>query len=74
MIQIDRQRTPRDLLPAIERLFSVSADKIRAIETSWRAEDGAPVFTVQGRYAARGWTDSLMSGESATRGMVTRTS
>ena len=57
MIQIDRQRTPRDLLPAIERLFSVSADKIRAIETSWRAEDGAPVFTVQGRYAARGWTE-----------------
>ena len=57
MIQIDRQRTPRDLVPALERLFAVSADKIRALETSWRAEDGAPVFTVQGRYAARGWTE-----------------
>ena len=57
MMQIDRQRTPRDLLPQIDRLFSSSAAKIRSIEASWRAEDGAPVFTVGGRYVARGWTE-----------------
>ena len=57
MIHIDRQRSPRDLLPKIERLFSLSADKIRSIEANWRPEEGAPVFTVQGRYAARGWTE-----------------
>ena len=57
MIQIDRRRAPADLLPAIARLFDLSAAKIRAIEETWRPEDGAPVFTVQGRYQARGWTE-----------------
>jgi unsaturated chondroitin disaccharide hydrolase len=57
MLRIDRQRTPADLLPAIDRLFELSAAKIRAIEASWRPEDGAPVFTVEGVYRARGWTE-----------------
>ena len=57
MIQIDRQRTPADLLPRIERLFALSAQKIRSLEQSWNPADGAPVFTVEGRYQARGWTD-----------------
>ena len=57
MIQIDRRRAPRDLLPKIDRLFALSAGKIRSVEDSWRTEDGAPVFTVEGRYKARGWTE-----------------
>src|SRR5260221_2015028 len=57
MMQIDRRRTPRDLLPKIARVFDVSAGKIRAIEDTWRSADGAPVFTVKGRYQARGWTE-----------------
>jgi unsaturated chondroitin disaccharide hydrolase len=57
MIHIDRLRTPRDLLPKIDRLFEISAQKLRSIEQTWRPEDGAPVFTVQGRYQARGWTE-----------------
>jgi unsaturated chondroitin disaccharide hydrolase len=57
MIRIDRQRTAADLLPAIDRLFELSAAKIRAIDASWRPEDGAPVFTVDGVYRARGWTE-----------------
>lgn len=57
MMRIDRQRTPADLLPAIDRLFELSAAKIRAIEAAWRPEDGAPVFTVDGAYRARGWTE-----------------
>jgi hypothetical protein len=57
MITFDRRRSARDLLPKIERLFELSASKIRLIEKEWRPERGAPVFTVQGRYAARGWTD-----------------
>jgi rhamnogalacturonyl hydrolase YesR len=57
MIHIDRHRSPRDLLPKIDRLFALSAGKIRAIEDGWRPEAGAPVFTVQGRYQARGWTE-----------------
>jgi hypothetical protein len=57
MIRLDTQRAPRDLLPKIDRLFTLSAAKIRAIEHTWRPEDGAPVFTVNGRYQARGWTE-----------------
>jgi hypothetical protein len=57
MLHIDRERTPADLLPAINRLFALSADKIRAIDKSWRPQDGSPVFTVGGRYSSRGWTE-----------------
>src|SRR6476469_5954436 len=57
MIHVDRRRSPRDLLPKIDRLFDLSARKIRSIEDTWRPGDGAPVFTVEGRYRARGWTE-----------------
>jgi unsaturated chondroitin disaccharide hydrolase len=57
MIQIGRERAPADLLPRIDGLFALSASKIRALEQAWNPADGSPVFTVEGRYEARGWTD-----------------
>jgi len=57
MIHIDRRRTPRDLLPKIDRLFAASAAKIRSIDATWDPAQGAPVFTVRGRYQTRGWTE-----------------
>ena len=57
MIRIDRQRAAGDLLPAINRVFELSAQKIRSIEDTWRPEDGSPVFTVDGIYKSRGWTE-----------------
>jgi unsaturated chondroitin disaccharide hydrolase len=57
MIEIQRERTPADLLPAINRLFNISAGKIRSLEKSWSPASGAPVFTAEGRYTARGWTE-----------------
>ena len=56
MIRPDRSRTPRDLLPAIDRMFELSAEKIRSLDRTWPSS-GAPVFTVEGRYTARGWTE-----------------
>jgi hypothetical protein len=56
-MRIDRPITPRDLLPKIDRMFELSAGKIRALEASWPADAGAPVFTVEGRYQSRGWTE-----------------
>src|SRR5687768_13916439 len=56
MIRCDRSRTARDLLPAIDRMFELSATKIQSLDRSWTAA-GAPVFTVDGRYTARGWTE-----------------
>jgi hypothetical protein len=41
----------------VERLFALSADKIRRLERSWKPASGTPVFTVKGRYTSRGWTE-----------------
>ena len=56
MIRLDRVRTPTDLVPAVDRLFEVSAPKIRALAAAG-SSNGAPVFTVHGKYTARGWTE-----------------
>src|SRR5437764_4566100 len=56
-MRIDRRRAATELLPRIARLFELSAAKIHALERTWRPTDGAPVFTAQGRYRARGWTE-----------------
>jgi len=57
MLKIDSSLTPASLLPAVERVFALSAQKILALEKSWRPKDGAPVFTVRGKYVSRGWTE-----------------
>src|SRR5262245_61732237 len=57
MIRIDRTRTPQELIRKIDRLFELSASKIQAIEKTWNPGQGAPVFTIDGRYTTRGWTE-----------------
>jgi unsaturated chondroitin disaccharide hydrolase len=49
--------TPAALLPALDTVFTASAAKIDATEAAWRPEEGSPVFTVEGRWRARGWTE-----------------
>jgi hypothetical protein len=56
-VRIDERVTAAALLPQIERLWALSAQKIRAIEATWQPAHGTPVFTVQGRYTSRGWTE-----------------
>jgi hypothetical protein len=57
MMQNDHRRSLRDLLPKIDRMFEMSAGKIRSLEDSWPDHAGAPVFTVDGKYRSRGWTE-----------------
>ncbi len=57
MIRIDDSLNPNDLLPALKRMWELSAVKIDAIEKKWNPSDGSPVFTVEGRYVSRGWTE-----------------
>lgn len=57
MIRIDPALRPDELLPAIARMWELSAGKILDLESGWDPADGAPVFTVAGRYTARGWTE-----------------
>ncbi len=56
-IKINQQLTARKLLPRIDRLFELSAAKISSIEKNWNPARGTPVFTVEGKYASRGWTE-----------------
>jgi unsaturated chondroitin disaccharide hydrolase len=57
MINLDKNLTPQDLLPKLERFWSRSAQCIEAIEVSSPPGSASPVFTVAGRYTARGWTE-----------------
>ena len=56
-LKIDYQLRPQKLVRKIERLFELSAQKILNLEKTWKSEDGTPVFTVNGRYTSRGWTE-----------------
>ena len=57
MIFVDDTLQPADLVPAMERLWAVSGEKILALERDWDPTAGSPVFTVAGRYSSRGWTE-----------------
>lgn len=56
-MHINNALTVQELKPHIERLFELSGKKILAIEETWPAEKGTPVFTVAGTYTTRGWTE-----------------
>jgi unsaturated chondroitin disaccharide hydrolase len=56
-IKIDSQVKPQDLVPMLVQLFEISEVKIRALAQRWKPAQGSPVFTIQGRYASRGWTE-----------------
>src|SRR5690349_22683294 len=57
MIHSDPQLTPQSLKPRFERLFELSAAKIRALGETWDSTAGAPVVTVRGVYSSRAWTE-----------------
>jgi len=57
VIDLSHSLTPADLLPKLERFWEASGAKIQAIERSFDPNQGAPVFTVEGTYSTRGWTE-----------------
>src|SRR5580704_10875383 len=56
-MKIDSALKPADLKAPVDRLFSLSAEKILSLEKSWSPGSSAPVFTAGGRYTSRGWTE-----------------
>src|SRR5437762_7568578 len=56
-MKIDQQLEARALSAKLDRLWALSAQKIRSLEKTTRQGEGAPVFTQKGRYTARGWTE-----------------
>lgn len=57
MIKIDFDIKPVDLTSKLERFWDLSAKKNHFIENSYDEKKGSPVFTVNGEYTTRGWTE-----------------
>jgi unsaturated chondroitin disaccharide hydrolase len=57
MIDIRTGLRPQDLSAKLDRLWATSAEKLNSIEKSWEPSQGAPVFTIKGRYTSKGWTE-----------------
>src|SRR3954463_12696981 len=56
-MKINPDLRPTDLKTKIERLWELSAGKILSIDDNEAPGAAAPVFTVAGKYTARGWTE-----------------
>src|SRR5438094_9025245 len=56
-MKIDSKLTAGDVGRRATRLFELAQTKVRAIDKSWNASNGTPVFTVKGKYTTRGWTE-----------------
>ncbi len=56
-MKINATLTPAKLQRKVSRVFELAGQKIRAVDASWDSAQGTPVFTVQGQYTSRGWTE-----------------
>src|SRR4051812_25501551 len=56
-MQIDSTIQPKDLSTSVTRLFELASKKVRLIEKTWDPSKGTPVFTAEGKYTSRGWTE-----------------
>lgn len=57
MIALNSALQPSDLAPKLKQLWEASAPKILSIDAAEKPGAATPVFTVEGKYTARGWTE-----------------
>ncbi|MGN7722758.1 glycosyl hydrolase [Chitinophaga sp. 22620] len=57
MININGSLQPQHLAARLQQFWQLSAQKILHIEKHYNTTQGAPVFTRQGLYTTRGWTE-----------------
>jgi hypothetical protein len=57
MINVRSDLTPASLAKKVAALFEASAKKLVSMERTWSPAQGAPVYTVDGHYTSRGWTE-----------------
>jgi len=57
MIDIDFKINPEDFSNKLKRFWDLSGNKILLIEKNYNETQGSPVFTVDGKYSTRGWTE-----------------
>lgn len=56
-MNLDLTLTVSALAPHAARVFELAAGKVRQLDRTWDAARGTPVFTIDGKYASRGWTE-----------------
>lgn len=56
-MKIKNDLTAADLQPKLDRLWQLSGEKINLINKEYDPAKGSPVFTVEGKYTTRGWTE-----------------
>jgi hypothetical protein len=56
-MKINEELQPTDLTERLDRFWELSARKLEALERSFDPGQGAPVYTVDGRYTTRTWTE-----------------
>lgn len=57
MLKINHEITPADLASKLKKFWEISGEKIVSIENNFDTTKGAPVFTINGKYSTRGWTE-----------------
>jgi unsaturated chondroitin disaccharide hydrolase len=55
-LQSNSTLSPHDLVPGIRRALELATEKTLKLDRRWKTADGAPVFTIEGKYTARSWT------------------
>ncbi|WP_416864125.1 MAG: glycosyl hydrolase [Imperialibacter sp.] len=56
-MKIDNQLKVEHLEKSLNQFWDLSGQKIKAIEKQYDGQSGTPVFTVEGKYTTRGWTE-----------------
>lgn len=56
-MQIDYSITANSLKPKLSEFWKLSKNKINLISNEYDESKGSPVFTVNGKYTTRGWTE-----------------
>jgi unsaturated chondroitin disaccharide hydrolase len=57
MLRINTTLSPSDVQNKLRRFWELSGQKIWSIESTFDGSKGSPVFTAQGKYTTRGWTE-----------------
>jgi len=55
-MEIERKLAAAELMPAVQRLFALAAEKTLRLCRRWDAARGTPVVTASGLYTGRNWT------------------
>jgi unsaturated chondroitin disaccharide hydrolase len=57
MIRINNELQLKDIQSILQNFWNLSGEKIDSIKNNYDLSKGTPVYTVQGKYTSRGWTE-----------------